>query len=569
MAYVFVQNRPSNEGFMSVSYLDVQDEITDAVTRLRAANDKRVILVLPPGSRIGTSRINFRLLLREAQQHGVALDVVSGEPGVRALAASAGARTFGSVGEAERQAIVPPPPDPAEIAANRAAQAGTSVAATAATAAAAAGSSDTATFALAPRAATVGFGPQGADAWTVPGPEETTVVKGPRRRWGAGTAGFLGRLLVIGTVLAAFAGVGYGAYMTLPTATIHLQPETQTFGPRVFRIVADPAVAVSDPATGRMPAETVTLPLSESGTFNATGEEVTLVPALGTVVFTSTNTDQEVTIPEGTKVSTRDGTEFRTTKAVQIAKAQVNKPAQMSVPVEAVVGGLPGNVPVGRVTELPDQLAALFVTVNNPQPMSGGAKVTLRTVTAGDYENAVALLGTKLRANLTSELGDPANTPQGLTIYPETAALGRVTADQAAGDIVGRKQDQFTLSASADGTVLGVDIELVKSLAGQQLEAAIPPDVQSFPQTITTTPSDGTVSGSTVAYDVTASMQQYAPPDADELIGQIKGKTVSDARGILAIYGTADISIWPDFVPSIPDDPRRINLTIENPVFPR
>ena len=81
---------------MSVSYLDVADEITDAVTRLRAANDKRVILVLPPGSRIGTSRINFRLLLREAQQHGVSLDVVSGEPGVRALAASAGARTFGT-----------------------------------------------------------------------------------------------------------------------------------------------------------------------------------------------------------------------------------------------------------------------------------------------------------------------------------------------------------------------------------------------------------------------------------------------------------------------------------------
>src|SRR4051794_3329000 len=145
---------------MSVSYLDVQDEITDAVTRLRAANDKRVILVLPPGSRIGTSRINFRLLLREAQQHGVSLDVVSGEPGVRALAASAGARTFGSVGEAERQAVIPPPPDPDEVAASRAAQArtATTATATAATVGAVGGvgaGTDTATFALAPRAATV------------------------------------------------------------------------------------------------------------------------------------------------------------------------------------------------------------------------------------------------------------------------------------------------------------------------------------------------------------------------------------------------------------------------------
>src|SRR5438552_3678894 len=107
-----MQTSPTNEGSMSVSYLDVQDEITDAVTRLRAANDKRVILVLPPGSRIGTSRINFRLLLREAQHHGVSLDVVSGEPGVRALAASAGARTFGTVKEAEQHGTIPPPPDP-------------------------------------------------------------------------------------------------------------------------------------------------------------------------------------------------------------------------------------------------------------------------------------------------------------------------------------------------------------------------------------------------------------------------------------------------------------------------
>ena len=93
--------------------------------------------------------------------------------------------------------------------------------------------------------------------------------------------------------------------------------------------------------------------------------------------------------------------------------------------------------------------------------------------------------------------------------------------------------------------------------------------MRPFPQTITTTPSDGTVSGSTVAYDVTASMQQYAPPDHDTLVQAIQGKTVSDARSILASYGTADITIWPDFVPSIPDDPRRINLTIEDPVFPR
>jgi hypothetical protein len=47
-----------------VVYLDVEDEITSAATRIRTAAGPRVGLVLPFGSRVATSRINFRLLAR-------------------------------------------------------------------------------------------------------------------------------------------------------------------------------------------------------------------------------------------------------------------------------------------------------------------------------------------------------------------------------------------------------------------------------------------------------------------------------------------------------------------------
>ena len=56
---------------MSVWYLELDDEITDAVARLRAAKDDRVVFVVPPGSRIGTGRINLRLLAREAETRDV------------------------------------------------------------------------------------------------------------------------------------------------------------------------------------------------------------------------------------------------------------------------------------------------------------------------------------------------------------------------------------------------------------------------------------------------------------------------------------------------------------------
>src|SRR4051812_13209838 len=49
-----------------IVYLDVDDEITSAASRIRSSPGTKVVLVVPYGSRIATSRMNFRLLSREA-----------------------------------------------------------------------------------------------------------------------------------------------------------------------------------------------------------------------------------------------------------------------------------------------------------------------------------------------------------------------------------------------------------------------------------------------------------------------------------------------------------------------
>src|SRR5688572_16948751 len=86
---------------MSVWYLESDDEITDAVARLRATEDERVVLVVPPGSRIATGRINFRLLAREATARKLAFAVVSPDEQVRALAIAGGVVARSTVAEAE------------------------------------------------------------------------------------------------------------------------------------------------------------------------------------------------------------------------------------------------------------------------------------------------------------------------------------------------------------------------------------------------------------------------------------------------------------------------------------
>ena len=84
-----------------IVYLDVDDEITSAAQRIRSAPGTKVALVVPYGSRIATSRMNFRLLSREALVSNRRLSIVSGDAAARSLAASAGLPVFGTVPEYE------------------------------------------------------------------------------------------------------------------------------------------------------------------------------------------------------------------------------------------------------------------------------------------------------------------------------------------------------------------------------------------------------------------------------------------------------------------------------------
>ena len=78
-------------------YLDVDDEITSAAARIRATEAEQITLVLPYGSRLATSRINFRLLAREATERGKRLAIVCADGSARALAAAAGLPVHASV----------------------------------------------------------------------------------------------------------------------------------------------------------------------------------------------------------------------------------------------------------------------------------------------------------------------------------------------------------------------------------------------------------------------------------------------------------------------------------------
>jgi hypothetical protein len=63
-------------------------------------------------------------------------------------------------------------------------------------------------------------------------------------------------------------------------------------------------------------------------------------------------------------------------------------------------------------------------------------------------------------------------------------------------------------------------------------------------------------------FPVTATAEQVQVLDPKALMAQLKGKPASDARRILAQYGDATLTLWPDWVTTVPGFDARIDVRV-------
>ncbi len=583
---------------MAVCYLEVDDEITSAIGRIRAVRDGEVIIVVPPGSRIATSRINFKLLAREAAERKLNAVAVTDDPQARALAIAAGLPAYDSLGAAE-QALASFREQDRQLAERLgrggvAATAGRGAAAGAAGAASAAGGAAGAGGATGAPGATDVAGAKSASQQTMvlpldfegapaarraPAGTDTAVMPvdgvgqggGALPATGAAAAATrrrkrrrlpLAPIAAFALLLLLVAGVAYGAYTFLPTASITLRPMTTQVSVPPFTVTADPNVAVVDAAAGVIPAEVVALPLHVEGTFSATGIEARETRATGVVRFRSENTLNAVPIPAQTVVSTSDGVEFVTQDAVTVPRASFETgPATVDVAVRAVRAGTRGNVAAGEVMHLPPAIATQLITVRNAEPMTGGRRVEEALVTQDDYDAAVASLGGQLDAALATALADPDSIPRGLVAFPSTAELGQAQPDQSAVALIDTVAPTFTLALDAQGQVIAVNEELIEEVAASRVAAQLPQGQALVDDQVSATSDAGTVVGSTIEYEVTADALALDQPSPQEIVEAVRGKSIAEARQALAQYGDADVTLWPDFIDRLPEQPARINVT--------
>jgi Baseplate J-like protein len=565
-----------------VIYLDIDDEITSAAARIREVQGPRVAVVLPYGSRVATSRINFRLLARDALTHEKRLSVVAGDAAARALAASAGIPVFASVQEYEGSldereggpegatlastiaaaAAVPgasPPRDPVpgpragasdgSAADPREDPDGLDLAGTAALVAAS-GATTRTTQAQAEAAATQ----------PVTGSRDEPRVRGrrvPRAPW-----------LIAAAVVAVVAIVGaVAAYLLLPSAEVSLIPRQQSVGPLAFSVDASTAISEPDVANGVVPALTVPVNVETAATFEATGERVEETPATGTVRFDNLDPTTSNTIARGAIVSTNGGIRFRTDQSVTVRAANLVgltiRPSSATVAVTAVDPGPEGNVEPNAINTVPRGEEPLFLKVTNPDATTGGVSESFPRVTQEDIDAALLALGETLQTEFEDQLDDDDLAPVDVTVFPETAELGDPTYSLDPATLVGQEVETFDLGASATGSVLAVDTAPLEAIAEARLAESIDEGYELVAGSSVIEVDPAVVNGASITFPVRATAQEVAVLDAEAIADEIRGLPLADAQGVLDGYGTATISVWPEWVSTIPTIDGRLTVVIQ------
>jgi Baseplate J-like protein len=577
----------------TILYLDVDDEITTAATRIRGAADKAVAIVLPSGSRLATSRINFRLLAREGLERNRVLSIVAADPAARAIAASAGLPVYASVAEFEAAGVpgaVPSDslPDAPKTTRRRRAAKG-----------AAAGAAE-----LGGSAATLGWtadrssaGQMSADLLAGGGPDAPTVVAPPLRpepparpapspaetrpRSSAATASHVpnawsgGRLssrlfAVLGSFVVVALILGVVGYVVLPRATVVLTPIAAPIGPVSFVVRADPDATSVDAVGGVIPATRLSLDFTASGEFEATGKRVVQAKAKGSLRWTNCDPTKAYTIPAGTVARTGGGIGFETDEGLFLSVATLSGPPlnpkitcqSRDVAARAVKTGPSGNVGPGSIKVVPSSFNAVVIKVSNPAAMTGGKRNEFTRVQQADVDAALAQLTKDIGVQFSSWAAAPDELPQGATAFPATGKLGTLVPSADPSTLLDVEEPTFQLGATATGTVVAVDVSQIDPVARERIAAQVPAERTLRDGSVTVQPDAGSADGELVDFRVTAAGQAIAVLDPTALREAIKGKSVDEARTILGRYGTVSIDTWPGFVSSIPTIDARLDLTV-------
>jgi hypothetical protein len=500
-----------------IIYLHPDDDILSVRDQLNLVGAPRVMLVIPPYSDVLRSRVDLRLVQRQAEQLQFELALVTRDSQIAREAGELGLPVFGSVEQGRKRSRWRRP------------------------------------------------GLDDEDPWSPGRSDEAWEAANARRARPASRTGLVMRQVLAWTLfIGVFLGFILTAALVVPSAHVTLVPNSEAISVSLY-VAFDTDIEQVDVARARIPAEYIATEVAGTLQVPTTGKKyIPASPAQGKVIFIN-QLGMPINIPKGTAVRTSAfGSVIR-----YFTTADVTVPggfgAQAEAPIEAMEPGEFGNIGANLINEV-EGVAAISVKVTNPEPTAGGGSREVPAVTQEDRDRARS----QLMQNLLNEAYHQLQLAMGEQefIVAESLFVSEVL-DETYDRFVTEEAQAVSLEMRL--TVLGLKghMEDANTLAYAEMVAHVPPDYEliadglTFEQGEIILPADA---NGDILMEVTAKGYIAARFDHDQICQAIAGKPVEQAVAYLAeelpLRFAPVVAVRPEWLGRVPWLPVRIEIDI-------
>ncbi len=550
-------------------YIDIDDEITGIIDKIRASNGKIIALVLPKRASVFQSIVNMKLLKRSADDVKKHIVLITSESGLLPLAGAVGlhvAKTLQTKPEIpaapqfdDHEETIEEAGDMAESLPLTVTDGNRPIGELAGLTGAAVVADDVETLVIDDEPAAI------ATAAAV-----TPKLKKNKKLAIPNFERF--RVLLVGGVLlliALIVGLVF-ALNVLPKAAITITTNASDVNVGL-NVNLDTTAQTLDLATSTVPAKQVQSPKTTTQSTPATGQKNTGDKAIGDASFRTSNCvgDLPAPVPAFTGMSSNNLTYITQSQATFSPKLIGAKCvyATDAVKIIAQNGGAQYNVDTGTsfTTANRSELAA-----STPSGAKGGTDNIVKVVSQTDIDTATQKMATQdssgVKQDLQAQLGTAGYTPIAATFSAGTPAI---TTSASAGSTV----DTVTVTQVTTYTMLGAKQTDLKALIDNDVKTQIDTEKQSIL-------SEGLADAKYKVNAVTTSgaqvaLQTVATAGPDLNVNDIKqksaGKKGGDIKRLLQENpGVTDVNVKlsPFWVQSVPKKITKITVTIAKPTAP-
>ncbi len=528
-----------------VIYIDVDDDITAIIGKVKDSKEKIVALV--PPKRIGAlqSAVNLRLLQRTATTSKKRLVLITNNKALVALAASA------KLPVAKNAQSKPEIPEIAALAIDDGDDVinGDELPIGEHARMSAVGTEDTATDKAA--APIIAAGGTTSEAATRKRP---VTKKGPK----VPNFNTFRKKLVIGGVLGALlVGFLVWAIFFAPRATVVIAAKTSDANiNRTVNLTTESNSQTSFSA-GTIKAIRQEQTKEQSVDFTATGKKDAGEKATATVRFTTGSLAGLGTIPAGTRLTSSSGLVFVTDSAATLS-FQGGSTSSTTTTVTAAENGDKYNAAFGPLSGAPDSVSASFTS-----PSGGGVTKMVTVVTAGDVQKAATELAEEgdekaIQESLKSTFGSD------VTVIDTSYKADK--ADPVSSPKVGEEATTAKLTTKVTYSMYGI----AKSELNSFLDAAVKESIADRPDQKVynngrdkATLTDFVSRSDTTTVSLAATGKVGPQIDDTKIKDMVKGKRFGDIQAdIEAIQGVdgVDVKFFPFWVRTVPTNPDKITI---------